>query len=65
MTPTAPVKRIVREALARLPDDCTLEDVQYELYVMSKVRRGLGEIKRGKGIPHAQARKRMLKWLGK
>jgi hypothetical protein len=58
-------KELVREALANLPDDCTVEDVQYQLYVMSKVRRGLNEIRAGKGVSHAQARKRMKKWLGK
>ncbi len=27
--------------LRKLPDDCTLEDVQYHLYVLGKVRRGI------------------------
>jgi len=25
----------------KLPDDCTLEDVQYHLYVLGKIRRGI------------------------
>lgn len=34
------VKNKVSELLKKLPDDCTLEDVQYHLYVLEKVRRG-------------------------
>jgi len=37
----ANAKEEVRALLERLPDDCTLEDVQYHLYVLQKVRRGI------------------------
>ena len=30
----------VRRLLQKLPEDCTIEDVQYHLYVLEKVRRG-------------------------
>lgn len=61
----AGTKQQVKEILRRLPDDCSLEDVQYELYVAQKVRRGLDAIDQGKGIPHNDAKKRMKKWLAK
>ena len=47
--------------LERMPNDCTIEDIQYELYVIEKVRRGLASIDRGEGIPHEQAKKRLGK----
>lgn len=31
----------VETMLATLPDDCSLEDIQYHLYVLEKIRRGL------------------------
>ncbi len=31
----------IQSLLAKLPDDCTLEDVQYHLYVLGKIRRGI------------------------
>jgi hypothetical protein len=31
----------VRSLLNKLPDNCTLEDVQYHLYVVEKIRRGI------------------------
>ena len=33
-------KDTVRALLDRLPDDCTLDDVQYHLYVVQAVARG-------------------------
>ena len=34
-------KEEVHQLLGRLPDDCSLEDIQYQLYVIAKVRNGL------------------------
>ena len=31
----------VKALLDKLPDDCSLEDVQYHLYVVEKIRRGI------------------------
>lgn len=59
------VKSQVRGVLDRLPDDCTLQDIQYQLYVIDKLRRGLEQVRQGRGISHAQAKKRLRKWLEK
>jgi predicted transcriptional regulator len=58
-------KKEVQAVLENLPDDCTLEDVQYRLYVMQKVKKGLEAVDRGEGIPHEEAVKRLGKWLTK
>ena len=34
-------KEDVHALVSRLPDDCSLEDIQYHLYVIEKVRNGL------------------------
>ena len=34
-------KEEVESLLNKLPDDCSLEDIQYHLYVLEKVRHGL------------------------
>ncbi len=34
-------KQEVESLLSNLPDDCSLEDIQYHLYVIEKVRNGL------------------------
>lgn len=30
----------IESLMATLPDDCTLEDIQYHLYVIQKIRHG-------------------------
>ena len=54
----------VRSLLDRLPDDCTLEDVQYHLYVVEKVQRGIERAEEeGGGISHEEVERRLGKWL--
>lgn len=56
-------KETVRELLDRLPDDCSLDDVLYHLYVIQTVGRGLEEVDAGSTIPHEEvARELRQKW---
>jgi len=59
------VKDQIRSVLDQLPNDCTFEDVQYELYVLNRIRRGLDAIARGDVVSHDEAKQRMQKWLTK
>jgi hypothetical protein len=34
------VKEEVKTLLEKLPDDCTIEDIQYHLYVLEKIQKG-------------------------
>ncbi len=45
-------KQKVRDLLEKLPDDCSLDDVVYHLYVMQKVEAGLADAEAGRLIPH-------------
>jgi hypothetical protein len=45
---TMAAKQEVRSMLEKLPDNCSLEDIQYHLYVLEKVRSGLQDA-RGNG----------------
>jgi len=58
-------KENVRRLLSILPDDCTLEDIQYHLLVMQKIELGLKELDEGKGIPNEEVERRLAKWLSK
>jgi predicted transcriptional regulator len=53
----------VRRLLDNLPDDASLEDIQYHLYVRQKVLKGLDASENGKVITHEEAVKRMSRWL--
>ncbi|WP_017717608.1 hypothetical protein [Kamptonema formosum] len=54
-------KEEVKSLLNKLPDDCFIEDVQYHLYVMEKVRKGL-EVAGAEGtIPQEETERRLSK----
>ncbi len=55
-------KEDVRSLLKKLPDDCTLEDIQYHLYVVGKVRRGVGRAEKEGVIEQEEVEKRFSKW---
>jgi hypothetical protein len=56
-------KQTVRELLDRLPDDCTLDDVLYHLYVVQAVARGQADAAAGRIIPHEQVAEELRrKW---
>ena len=57
------VKEAAKQLIDSLPEDASLEDIMHALYVRAKFERGAREIREGKGIPHEEARKRILqKW---
>ena len=56
-------KSDVAEMLSALPENCTLEDIQYHLYVLEKVRRGLDRVETEGAISHAEAKQRLKQWL--
>jgi predicted transcriptional regulator len=58
-------KEEVRALLEKLPDDASLNDIQYHIYVRQKVERGLEAIQQGNVIPHEEIVKRMARWLEK
>ncbi|HYV12390.1 MAG TPA: hypothetical protein VE980_15940 [Pyrinomonadaceae bacterium] len=56
-------KNEVQQLLNTLPDDCSLEDIQYHLYVIEKVRNGL-EIADTQGtLSQEEVEQRLGKWL--
>lgn len=58
------VKETVRDLLDRLPDDCSLDDVLYHLYVLQKIERGLVDVDEGRTIPHEVVAEEMRrKWV--
>ena len=57
-------KRTVRELLDRLPDDCTLDDVLYHLYVLQSVARGRADVENGRILTHEEVAEQLRKkWL--
>ena len=57
------IKDKVAELIHHLPEDSTLEDIQYHLYVLEKISKGQQSIKDGKGISNEEAKARLSKWI--
>jgi hypothetical protein len=56
-------KEEVEALLNKLPDDCSIEDIQYHLYVIEKVRKGL-EVADSQGtVTQEEVERRFGKWL--
>ena len=56
-------KEEVRALLEKLPDDASLNDIQYHIYVRQKIERGLEAIKTGNVVPQEEIEKRVARWL--
>ncbi len=63
MSPLVTAKQEVAKLLAQLPDDATLEDIQYHVYVLEKIQRGRAHIAAGRSHTTEQARERLARWL--
>jgi predicted transcriptional regulator len=58
-----PAKEEVRRLLELLPDDASLEDIQYHIYVCQKIMRGLEDIEAGRTLSEEEFEARISKWL--
>ena len=52
----------IRSLLNRLPDNCTLEDIQYHLYVVEKIRRGINRAEEEGTLEQEEVEKRLSRW---
>jgi len=57
------VKEEVQKMIQDLPENCTYEDIQYHLYVIEKIKKGIERAEGGELYSHNDARKRLSKWL--
>jgi hypothetical protein len=56
-------KQEVEQLLNKLPDDCSVEDIQYHLYVLDKVRRGLEDARLNGTLSQQEVEIRLSQWL--
>ncbi len=56
-------KQEVESLLKKLPDDCSLEDIQYHLYVIEKIQRGIEAAEKKSVVSQEEAEKRLNKYL--
>ena len=54
-------KQTVRALLDRLPDDCSLDEVLYHLYVLHEVEKGRADAEAGRTLTHTQVAEELRK----
>jgi len=55
-------KEEVEKLLKKMPDDCSIEDIQYHLYVIEKIQRGINRAETEGVISQDEVEKRFSKW---
>ena len=58
-------KEQVQQILGMLPENVSLEDIQYHIYVRQKIEQGLADAEAGRVVSHAEVQQRLAKWLAK
>jgi len=57
------VKETIKDLLERLPEDCSLEDVLYHIYVLQNIEQGRADVQAGRTISHEQVAEQLRrKW---
>jgi hypothetical protein len=57
------IKEAIKSILNQLPDDCSIEDIQYHLYVLEKIRQGLAVADRENRLKQEEVEGLLNKWL--
>ncbi len=58
-------KEEIKALLDKLPDDCSLEDVQYHLYVVEKIHRGIERAEKEGTLSQDEVERKLGKWTAK
>jgi len=51
------------EWIESMPDECTLDDIRYQLYFRESVEKGLRDLEEGHVVPHEEVKRRTKEWL--
>ena len=56
-------KQLAREVLDGLPDDCSLEDIQYHLSVRQMIEQGREDVREGRYHTQDEIERDLAQWL--
>lgn len=56
-------KQEVRKFLDNLPGDCTFDDIQYHIYALQKINKGLNDAEKGNVYTQEEMEERLAKWI--
>lgn len=56
-------KQQVRQLLDDMPDDVSIRDIQYRLYLQEKLDQALEDVRQGRVLEQEEVDRRLAKWL--
>lgn len=56
-------KELVIASISELPDEASLDDIAARVEFLAAVQKGLDQLDRGEGGPHAEVKRWMATWL--
>jgi predicted transcriptional regulator len=59
----ATAKQDARKILDGLPEEASLEDIQYHLYVLQRIERGREDVAAGRVVSQDDVEQRLARWL--
>ena len=57
------VKNTVIDFIKNLPDDLTVEEIAYKIYLDERINKAQKQMKEGNYLTHEEAKERLKKWL--
>ena len=57
------VKNSVIEFIKNLPEELTVEEIAYKLYLDDRINKARRQMKEGNYLSHEEAKERLKKWL--
>ena len=57
-------KQLAADALARMPDAASLDEIRERLAILAGIARGQRDIDAGRVVPHDEAERRSRSWTG-
>ncbi len=61
-TPTINLKEVAIEAINNLPDTSSMEEIMYQLTLVSKIKEGLEQANKGLTISTAELKQKVKSW---
>ena len=56
------VKQEAIEAISKLPDNATIDDIMYRLYVIDKIHAGQADVRNGRVTSSDELKKEIASW---
>ena len=58
-------KQVAIQAISRLPENASMEEIAQELHTMAAIRKGKADVKAGRVKSHTQVEKLFETWISK